>query len=71
MFAGLGNYVVGPQLIIEKMIIDKSDEGSFLKRDEDFQVPSKDIIPRSITTPVPNVTICPNFNSPSRPTAHS
>lgn len=61
MFAALANYVAGPQTVLEKMDhMDKGDENT-IRRDEDFQRPTKDYLPRSITTPVPAVASSGNI----------
>ena len=71
MFQGMGNYVVGPQAIIDKFN-EKLDDNNQSRRDEDFQHPVRDKdFPRSITAPVPPVSVTTTFGPSSRPTAFS
>ena len=50
---------------------EKGDDNT-IRRDEDFQHPTKDYLPRSITSPVPAVTFSGNIgNSPGRPATYS
>ena len=74
MFSALGNYVVGPQSILETML--EKDNNAFAaveRKDDDFVYPTKDTpdLPRSMTTPVPAVTCSTNLASMNRPQAYS
>lgn len=71
MFAGLANYVAGPQSILEKMDSFEKAEENVLRKDEEFQYPTKDYLPRSVTSPVPAVMTSGQFGGVGRPTAYS
>lgn len=76
MFSALGNYVAGPQSILETMFEKDNNSNTFgaiERKDDDFVYPTKDTpdLPRSMTTPVPAVTCSANLASMNRPPAYS